>query len=63
MCRLHPPIGFVAQPANHSPLGFEAKPRNRHGDFVGKITKPQLQVLGPNQKTRASGFEAKLQEP
>jgi hypothetical protein len=23
--RLHPPIGFVAQPTNHSLLGFEAQ--------------------------------------
>jgi hypothetical protein len=23
--RLHPPVGFVAQPTNRSPLGFEAE--------------------------------------
>jgi hypothetical protein len=53
----------MAQPINQSPFGFEAKTKkNCHGDFDVKITKPELPVLFPNQKTRAIDFEAKSEE-
>jgi hypothetical protein len=36
------------------------KPRNRRGDFMGQITKPQLSVLRPKpKKLKVTGFKAK----
>jgi hypothetical protein len=64
--------GANRQASSH--LVLRPKPRNRHGDFVGQITKPQLPVLRPKpgnssewfwgQSTRiiATGFEAKPRE-
>jgi hypothetical protein len=55
-------------------LVLRPKPRNRHGDVVGQITKPQLLVLRPKPgnlsewfwgkttRTIATGFEAKVGE-
>jgi hypothetical protein len=32
------------------------KSRNRHGDFVGQITKPQLSILIPKPKNSSEWF-------
>jgi hypothetical protein len=46
-CRLHPPVGFMAQPTNHSQLDFKAQTK-----------KPSWWFCGPNHQTAAAGFEA-----
>jgi hypothetical protein len=64
--------GANRQTSSH--LVLRPKPKNRPGDFVGQITKPQLSVLRPklgnpcewfwSQTTRtvATGFASKLRE-
>jgi hypothetical protein len=52
MRRIHPPIGFVAQPINRGPLGFEAQTK-----------KPSQWFWGPNHQTVAVDFEAKPGNP
>jgi hypothetical protein len=50
--RLHPPIGFVAQPTNPNLLGFE-----------GQTQKPSRCFWSPNHQTIAAGFEAQTGKP
>jgi hypothetical protein len=50
--RLHPPIGFVAQPRNHSPLGFKAQTKN-----------PPQWFWGLNHQSIAAGFKAQTEKP
>jgi hypothetical protein len=43
-------------------LVLRPKPRNRCGDFEAQIQNRRCWFWGPNQKTRATDFEAKLEK-
>jgi hypothetical protein len=62
--RLHPLIGFVAQPTKHSLLDFEVKTKKTIAVILWtKSPNRNYQFWGTNRKTQASGFDVKSQEP
>jgi hypothetical protein len=61
--RLHPPIGFVAQPTNRSPFGFEAPTKKLLRWFWGQNHQTVAASFEAQAgKLEATDFEAKLKE-